>query len=315
MNNDRLHILAAEQGLFLRADVLAEGLSDRQIKQRLRSGEWIRVRNGAYVPREVWLDATPIRRHQLMAIAVALKLGPSVALSHTSSAVMHGLDLWAAPLDAVHVTRLSDTRPRRQRDLIHHHGLCSDSDVAVVGGITMTTPARTVVDAGSLLSTESALVLADAALRLGLCSHEDLSMVHDRIGSWPGYQRLQVVTRMASALSGSAGESRARYFFYAHGFPPPLLQYEVRDRSGALVGIVDFAWPAHRLFVEFDGKIKYGALLTPGQTPTDVVFKEKRREDRIRELTGFRVVRITWADLEDPAALARRLRSLMDTVA
>ena len=57
---------------------------------------------------------------------------------------------------------------------------------------------------------------------------------------------------------------------------------------------------------EFDGRIKYGRTLMPGQDPGDVVFEEKRREDRIRD-TDLGVVRWTWEELDDFATVVGRL--------
>jgi hypothetical protein len=58
---------------------------------------------------------------------------------------------------------------------------------------------------------------------------------------------------------------------------------------------------------EFDGRVKYGRLLRPGQGPGDAVFEEKRREDAIRD-EGWGVVRWTWSDLAVPERLDERLR-------
>jgi hypothetical protein len=96
-----------------------------------------------------------------------------------------------------------------------------------------------------------------------------------------------------------------------HGLPAPTTQFRVVDEAGVLVGITDLAWPEHGLLGEFDGKVKYGRLLSPGEDPTDVVFREKRREDRLREVTGYRVIRLTWADLLRGAETAARIRRLM----
>jgi hypothetical protein len=58
---------------------------------------------------------------------------------------------------------------------------------------------------------------------------------------------------------------------------------------------------------EFDGRVKYGRLLRPGQGPGDAVFEEKRREDAIRD-EGWGVVRWTWGDLVVPERLDQRVR-------
>ena len=70
----------------------------------------------------------------------------------------------------------------------------------------------------------------------------------------------------------------------------------MRTASGGVVGRTDFAWEEQRVVGEFDGRIKYGRLLRPGQDPGDAVFEEKRREDAIRD-EGWGVVRWVWSDL------------------
>lgn len=42
----------------------------------------------------------------------------------------------------------------------------------------------------------------------------------------------------------------------------------------------------------------------------DCVLREKQRESRICELTGWRCIRIVWADLYKPADTAARIRNL-----
>ena len=73
------------------------------------------------------------------------------------------------------------------------------------------------------------------------------------------------------------------------------------------MGSTDFAWQADRLVGEFDGQIKYGRLLPPGQEPGDAVFAEKRREDAIRD-EDWGVIRWVWAELQRPDRLAARVR-------
>jgi hypothetical protein len=48
-------------------------------------------------------------------------------------------------------------------------------------------------------------------------------------------------------------------------------------------------------------------LRRPGEESEDAVFREKLREDRIRDL-GWGVVRWTWSDLQQPEVIADRLR-------
>ena len=72
--------------------------------------------------------------------------------------------------------------------------------------------------------------------------------------------------------------------------------------------MLDFALPEYKLFVEFDGKTKYSKYLRDGEKPEDVVFREKQREDLVRRLTGWRCIRLVWADLRRPRETSDRIR-------
>jgi hypothetical protein len=83
----------------------------------------------------------------------------------------------------------------------------------------------------------------------------------------------------------------------------PTLQYEVPE----LRARTDFYWPEFRTVGEFDGKVKYGRGLRPGQSSGDVVYAEKLREDALRDL-GYQVVRWTWGELWPFDAVFERIR-------
>ena len=92
--------------------------------------------------------------------------------------------------------------------------------------------------------------------------------------------------RLADGRSESVGETRARYLVWSQGLPPPEVNYPIFDEHGARWPRVDLAWPEFGLFLEFDGKVKYERLLKEGESASDVVFREKQREDMICRLTG-----------------------------
>ena len=75
------------------------------------------------------------------------------------------------------------------------------------------------------------------------------------------------------------------------------------DDEGS-IGRVDFL-VGDRVVVEFDGAIKYDGL--DGKR---ALMEEKRREERLRD-AGFRVVRVTWADLTRPEVLVARIRGYL----
>ena len=84
-------------------------------------------------------------------------------------------------------------------------------------------------------------------------------------------------------------------------------------RVGGSTAYTDFGWSRQRTVGEFDGKVKYGRLLKPGQDAGEVVYAEKLREDAIRD-EGWQVVRWTWLDLRDFGPTATRIRARFATV-
>ncbi|KAJ1684238.1 hypothetical protein LUZ63_020531 [Rhynchospora breviuscula] len=310
----RVHLLdtlADERGVFTTRDALAAGLDDRDVTRAVRSGEWHRIRRGAFVAGPTWAAADPEARHLIRAAAVHRSYGDRVAFSHVTAALLHGLSVWDVDLNRVHVTRLDGGAGRTEPDVVHHEGLClSDGDVGRRGSSLVTAPARAALECGLLGDTERAVVVLDSALRLTTTPLE-LASAYDLVQHWPGARHLEIAVRMADARAESVGESRARWLFRVAGLPAPQLQHPVRDARGVLLGTTDFAWPENGALGEFDGRVKYGRLLLPGQDPGSVVFAEKQREDAIRRETGWVLVRLVWSDLERPRLTADRvLRSL-----
>ncbi|MBA2465070.1 MAG: type IV toxin-antitoxin system AbiEi family antitoxin domain-containing protein [Nocardioidaceae bacterium] len=306
---DELRILAVMHGFFTRSEAIAAGHDDKSVERLIRLKVWTRVRPGAYTFSDLWQPLTARERHRTTSHAVMRRFGDRVALSHVSAAIEHGLDDWGLDLSTVHVTRLDGGAGRFEAGVQHHEGLLLREDLEHRDFGPVVMPARAALEAGSISTTETAVVVLDSLRRLGLATPDEIDRVARLLRSWPGALHLQVAVRLADGRSGSVGESRARYLCYAHALPAPELQFEVHGPAGELIGIADFAWPAHALLGEFDGKLKYGRFLRPGELPGDAVFREKVREDQMRAATGWGMVRLIWRDLERAALTAARIRA------
>lgn len=304
--------LLDDRDFFTRADARAVGLHDRDIAAALRRGEWIRFRRGYYTSPDTWAASSPEQKHLIRSSAVLHSLGPRVALSHVSGALAHGVATWGVPLRRVHVTRLDHGSGRIEGDVEHHVGVAQGRDVHHLdNGLTALSAARCVLESSTLVTPERALVMLDSSLHLGLTTPDELQSAFEQMAQWPGARRLHVPVRLADAGGQSPGESRGRWLFWRHHLPAPQTQYPVHDASGHLLGICDWGWPDLGLLGEFDGRMKYGRLLAEGQDPGDVVFREKQREDAIREATGFAMIRLVWRDLDHPRETATRIAALM----
>lgn len=289
--------------VLLARDLVAEGYRYSELTTLARAGELQHLRRGAYTRTPGGLDEAG--RHRQL-IAATLPLLVASVVSHLSAAALHRLPLPVARLRHVQVTRPGAGSGQR-RGYVHRFATpLAAGETTAIDGLPVTSLARTVVDLGRSLPFADAVAATDAALRLGLDPTE-LETAIERAAGRPGVAAARRVARFADARSESAGESHSRVVLQATGMMPTSLQHEVVDHQGRVVARCDFGWEEHRTVGEFDGLVKYGRLLRPGQTAADVVYAEKRREDAVRDL-GWQVVRWNWADLQREGLLTDQLQ-------
>jgi hypothetical protein len=187
-----------------------------------------------------------------------------------------------------------------------HSAAITDDEVVERHGIKITSVARTVVDLARTYGFESSVIACDYALHERLVTPADLVLALDMACQRPGRRAASRALAFADGRAESPGESRTRVLMLRAGLDAPELQVEVHDGSGTLVGRTDLGYQEDSTLIEFDGKVKYQKLLRPGQTPSEAVIAEKRREDEIRS-AGFAVLRIVWSELATPALLVSRI--------
>ena len=285
------------------AGILRRGRDLRSIGVEPTRGGWQHVRNGVWVTDREWRALTPEHRHAALVYATDLCLKRENPLFVvTSAAAVWGLPRIEAWPDAVRV--LVGTRARGRGSALVRPHVGRPAEGVRVGGVRVTTPARTVVDLARTCSLQTAVAAADHALRHGLCTLDELQ---DEVDAVPprvrGRHTARVVAALADPLSMSPGESLSRVQMFLLNLPRPRLQQEVHDELG-LVGIVDFGWEG--VVGEFDGKVKYRVEEGSGAAEAgEVVWREKQREDRLR--SRVRVARWTWAVALDPVKLGALL--------
>jgi hypothetical protein len=306
-------------GLRTRRSLLDDGFTPAEIRRMRASGTLTPVRRGTYTdPTDERLE-TPETRHAMVVQATVPLLAKGSVVSHASAAVLHGLRLWAVRLDRVHVTRDATSGGRASRRFHLHTARLREDEVVEIDGIPVTSLARTAVDLARTLPYEQAVVAVDSALDLrrgrtpgrAALARRDCDEAITRATGWPGGPAARRVGRFAADGAESAGESRSRIAIAAAGLPPPVLQLVVPGIARGVDGRVDFAWRDQRVVGEFDGRVKYGRLLAPGQEAGDAIFAEKVREDAIRA-AGWTVLRWTWGELREFGPVAARLRRVLD---
>jgi hypothetical protein len=296
--------------VMLTRELLAAGYTDKAITRMVASGDLHRIRHGAYTSGEHWASLDATGRRLLTACAVLRCTRAPTVLSGPTAADAFGVPVWDLG-DETHVIRLDGRADRRQAGRVPHCGAILVEDVTVREGYPVTSGTRTALDVVTVADAEHALVVVDGLLRAGettvpLLRRRSVAMAHH-----PHSLGFHVVLDRADGRHESAGESRTDWLMWRHQIPQPIPQYEVRDGRGRVVGRVDFAWPELGVFLEFDGKVKYLRHRRPGESVADAVLREKRREELICGLTGWRCIRIVWADLYHPDRTIARIRATL----
>jgi hypothetical protein len=309
--NDLLSHISDPDGIFLRREALTVGLDDRGLARAVRARVIHRVRHGTYVLAEHWAQLDDVGRHLVRAKGVLRTAKAELVLSHITALALMGAPMWGLPLGEVHVTRLDGRAGRREAGVAQHSGALLPGDVCESGGVRHTSATRSALDLTMVTDVEHSLPVLDHLLHVGAVQHRDLCRGARSRTVWPYTLSTEIAVRLADCRSESVGESRSRYMFWRGGLPTPLSQYAVVGDHGGTVARLDFAWPEFRVFLEFDGKDKYTKYLKQGESVVDAVLREKKREELVCRLTGWRCIRLTWADLHRPHETVNYIRAVL----
>lgn len=282
-------IAAAQGGPFTAAQARAAGFDDREVSRLVRSGQWARLRRGVYVE-SVLVPATEEARHALDVRAALLRVTGLVAASHLSSAVLQGISLLGSDYSLVHLTHDSAGSARTEAGVQHHVAPLPSSQLTKTEGLLVTSAARTVFDLARTTTYEAGLVAIESALHQGLVEPEELRELVAYCADWPGAREAARAVAVASPYSESPGETLSRIAFDYLGLPQPAQQVALFDEAG-FIARVDFWWEEFHTVGEFDGRMKY----VGAGVPDDTLFKEKRREDRVRD-GGAEFFRFGWME-------------------
>jgi hypothetical protein len=307
----QLEAICAVHGVFLRREAMALGYHDRAIARLVKDGTWHRVRRGAYVSGQTWRRADHDEKYRLFVLATVRQSNTDVVPSHVSAVALHGGPLWGLSLNSSHLTRLDGRTGRSESGVEQHRGVFRPGDVIEVDGHRVMSPTRAALEVSSISSVEASLCVFDDFLHRGLTTQNMLAARYQTMNAWPGTLHTDIVLRLADGRRESAGESRTFYVCWRGHLPWPQPQVEVYDENGIFIGRVDFAWPEHGVFLEFDGLRKYLKDRREGESIDDVILREKRREEQICEVTGWRCIRVVWDDLRYPEHLAGRIRRML----
>jgi len=296
-----------DYGLILFSAIRGQIEGSISLRREVARGKLVALRRGAFVETEIWALLSSREKHLLRARAVLAASDRPLALCGISAAAAWGMPIagdWP-----VEVSVLDEWKGggRSEPGVRSTASGFATARIETIAGLPVTDLARTAVDVARLYSFADAVSSVDWALwrrnERAVTQAELLEEV-GRLAPRTGRFHLAQVAAFATPLSDSFGESRGRASIHLLGFSAPELQVEFRDAQGLISP--DYYWREVRQAAEFDGKSKYTRDEFTGGDPGEVVWREKKREDRLRKLVAG-VTRILTVDVANPARLARLL--------
>jgi very-short-patch-repair endonuclease len=233
-------------------------------------------------------------------MAAVLAMGPQAVLSHRTAG-----ELWRiVPRSGgvIEVTRPTHARYRAR--LVAHRSSLPADERTVVEGIPATTVPRTIVDLAAVASRRQVERALNEVEVQGLT---DSLSIPDLLERYPRRRGSAVLRSLLADDAGAAGvtksdlEERFVAFLDAHELPRPRLNADLAV-AGRFFS-VDCLWMDERLVVELDGR---------GAHRTVRAFEADRERDRLLQIEGWRVIRITWRQLRDQeTSIAAGLRKVL----
>jgi very-short-patch-repair endonuclease len=274
-------------GVVTRTELLAAGISAKEIARRVRKGALIRVHRGVY---RVGHRAPSLEARYLAAVRAC---GPGALLSGRAAGHLLGLLKGSPPPPEVITPtqrRIDGVRTRRCRTHGPRHR-------TTFRGIPVTTVPRTLVDLAAVLTPDE---LARACHEAGVrhrTTPAHVDAVLARRPNCPGAANLRRVLHGEIHVTLSKLEWSFLALLRAEGLPLP----ETNRRAGARR--VDCRWPEHRLTVELDGYRFHHSRHA---------WEQDRRREREARGRGDEPRRYTYADVfEDRRYMLQELRELL----
>jgi very-short-patch-repair endonuclease len=269
---------------FLGTEALAEG---RFTTRTLHSRNQMVFRN-VYLPEGV--ELTPERR----AAAAWLWSGRRAVVAGLSAAALHG-SLWINDDEPAELTRAETT----SNGIIVHRERLRDQDIVQIGGLPVTSAARTAFDLGRRKGLEKAVIRVDALANATGMGPDGVQPLIDSHRGRRGLVQLREVLALIDGGAESPQETRTRLLLLDTGFRRPQTQIEVLDRFSQPFARIDMGWEEFRVGVEYDGEQHW---TDPAQRAHDI--------DRYSKLTalGWLIIRVS-ADLlrYRPAVILQRV--------
>lgn len=280
-----------------RRDV-AGAIGERALRAALASGLIHQPWRGVLIPGAHALDL------KTRAAAAVLVVGEPAVLSGQTAVALHGCS--AAEGQDVHLTVPYSRSVRRKAGLIVHQGCYRSDEVVRIDGLPVFAFDRSMADFlcdGDSWSAFASLDQALHGLKANRLNEVRMAICH-RITErrdLRGTSNALLMAKLATGKADSPPESWFRLIVVEAGFPVPEPQHPIVTIDGKELYVLDMAWVALRIALEYDG---YAAH--EGRKAYDA-----ERDERLAR-RGWIVIRASAEDLRDPSRIIGELRAAFE---
>lgn len=284
-----------QYGLINRRQARAAGMTDNQIKHRLKAGLWHRVDRAVFQH----ASATICWRSEL----VRVHLATGAIASHRSAGELWGLVEDCGGL--LELTSRSHHHMVRPGVVLHESTQVDLFGVTRIDDVPCTGLLRTVLDLAAVVPRYELDHVVDAALRRSELDWPDLYRVLMRhsVQGRDGCGRLRALLDQRygeTAIPDSKWNRWVAELLEAQGLPFPEFEYTVTDLSG-FIARVDLAYPALRVAIELDS-IRW-------HLNSEAFVGDRRKRNRLLA-AGWQVLAFTWDDYRNrPNDLCRQVQT------
>jgi very-short-patch-repair endonuclease len=276
-----------QDGIVVREQLAVLGLGRGAIAHRRKRGLLVALHKGVFL----WARHGASTRTRARAAAMAA--GEGALVSHGWALALWGLrDARGELVDVMTAGR----RVRCDGVRGHETGAIDPSDVRDIGGIPLTSPARTLLDSARRLTARELADAAEAAQINRLVTKRAIVAAIDRAPRHAGAGPLRALLA-ETAFTRSRAERKLVALLRAAQLPEPVFNASVEGFE------VDALWAQQRVVLEFDSYAFHA---------TRAAFERDRRKTAALTRTRHLVLRTTWRELTEQshALVARTAEAL-----
>ena len=279
----------AQEGLVHRSQLLAVGISRGSIAHRVKIGSLHPAGRNVFAVGHAALGS------RAPETAALLSVGNDCLLSHASGVAIWGLV--DSRSDLVEVTVAGRNVRQRPGVRVYRVAELDSRDVRLRDGLPVTSPARALIDFAGRRETgdaELARALSEARVQ-HLVTDRELIAAMARCPARTGVARVRDLLEQHNERINSRHEAERRLMKLIGQARLPMPE----ANAHVLGHEVDLLWQAEKLVVEMDGWAFHGHR---------AAFERDRDRDQRLVAAGYRVIRITWRQLQrEPFVVVARI--------